>query len=71
MNDGKSTTCKYYVSLILEEYRLDYVMKLDADSILYLHDYQPFADMHLPPAQGRRHPVGCCGVATLIHQILI
>jgi hypothetical protein len=50
MNDGKSTTFLYFASLILEEYGLDYAMKLDADSILHLHDYLLFADTHLPPA---------------------
>ena len=50
MNEGKSQTFFYFASLIMEEFGLDYAMKLDADSILHLHDFLLFAHTHLPPA---------------------
>ena len=48
MNEGKSQTFCYYASLLGEEYGFDYVMKLDADAILHLHDWFLFAHKHLP-----------------------
>ena len=39
----------YFASTVLEEFNLDYAMKLDADSILHLHDWFLFAHAHLPP----------------------
>ena len=50
MNEGKSQSFFYYASTVMEEFGLDYAMKLDADAQLHLHDYFLFAHNHLPPA---------------------
>jgi Galactosyltransferase len=50
MNEGKSQTWFYYASLQLEKYGIEYVMKMDTDSLLYLDRYFTFADHSLPPA---------------------
>lgn len=51
MNDGKSPTFFYFATTVVEEFgNIDYVMKLDADAILHLHDFFLFAHEHLPPA---------------------
>ena len=49
MNEGKSPTFLYFASTLMKEYQIDYAMKFDADSILYLHDWFVFAHSHLPP----------------------
>ncbi len=49
MNDGKSPTFFYYASLLMQQHDIHYAMKLDADSILHLHDYFKFAHSSLPP----------------------
>ena len=51
MNEGKSQTWFKYAHQIMEEYPDDifYTMKLDADSILHLHEFFHFAYQHLPP----------------------
>ena len=50
MNEGKSQTWMYYASQIAEEYDLDYVGKVDADSMLHLHEFFHFAYKNMPPA---------------------
>jgi len=52
MNEGKSPTFLYFATTIMQQYdgMIDYAMKLDADSLLHLHDYLYFAHRHLPPA---------------------
>mmetsp|Transcript_117452 Transcript_117452/g.339571 ORF Transcript_117452/g.339571 Transcript_117452/m.339571 type:complete len:352 (+) Transcript_117452:234-1289(+) len=49
MNEGKSPTFLYYASQMMKKYDIDYVMKLDGDSILHLHDWFAFAHQYLPP----------------------
>jgi len=49
MNDGKSESFVYFASVMMKKYNLDYAMKLDADSILHLHDFLAFAHSNLPP----------------------
>ncbi|CAB9501274.1 expressed unknown protein [Seminavis robusta] len=50
MNEGKSQTWFKYGYLIAQDYpEISYVMKLDADSILHLHEFFHFAYRHLPP----------------------
>jgi len=52
MNQGKSQTWFKYAHQLMEEYppnTLSYVMKLDADAILHLHEFFHFAYRHLPP----------------------
>ena len=56
---GKSPTFLYFASKIMDKYEdtktpIDYAMKLDADSILHLHDFLLFAHGHLPPAPYNR-----------------
>ena len=46
---AESPTFFYFASKVLEEFDLDYAMKLDGDSILHLHDWFVFAHYHLPP----------------------
>jgi hypothetical protein len=50
MNQGKSPTWFYYAGTLLDAYKLDYVMKMDTDSLLYLDRYFNFAKNSLPPA---------------------
>ncbi len=50
MNEGKSQTWMYYASQIAEEYDLDYVGKVDADSMLHLHEFFHFAYKNMPPS---------------------
>jgi Galactosyltransferase len=50
MNEGKSQTWMYYGSKIAEEYDLDYVGKVDADSMLHLHEFFHFAYKNMPPS---------------------
>jgi hypothetical protein len=50
MNQGKSPTWFYYAGTLLDAYKLDYVMKMDTDSLLYLDRYFNFAKSALPPA---------------------
>jgi hypothetical protein len=50
MNEGKSQTWFYYGSLVAAEYGLEYVAKIDTDSLPYLDKYFDFADTSLPPA---------------------
>ena len=50
MNEGKSQTWMYYASKIAEENDLDYVGKVDADSLLLLHEFFHFAYKNMPPA---------------------
>ena len=50
MNEGKSQTWMYYASKIAEEYDLDYVGKVDADSMLHLHEFFHFAYKNMPPS---------------------
>jgi Galactosyltransferase len=50
MNDGKSPTWFYYAGTIVDKYGLEYVMKIDTDSLLYLDRYFNFAESSLPPA---------------------
>jgi hypothetical protein len=50
MNQGKSQTWFKYAYQIMERYpEIAYTMKLDADSILHLHEFFHFAYRHLPP----------------------
>jgi hypothetical protein len=49
MNDGKSESFVYFASVMMKRHNIDYAMKLDADSILHLHDYLAFAHVNLPP----------------------
>ena len=55
MNEGKSQTFFYFASLMMEQYGIDYAMKLDADSILHLHSFLNFSHHHLPPAPYNRN----------------
>ena len=50
MNEGKSQTWMFYGSKIAEEYDLDYVGKVDADSMLHLHEFFHFAYKNMPPS---------------------
>ena len=50
MNSGKSQTWFYYASLEMEKLGIEYVMKIDTDSLIYLDRYFTFADHSLPPA---------------------
>ena len=51
MNQGKSPTFFKYANQLMEMYSgdINYAMKLDADSILHLHEFFRFAYLHLPP----------------------
>lgn len=51
MNEGKSQTWFKYAHQVMEDYPGDisYTMKLDADSVLHLHEFFHFAYRHLPP----------------------
>jgi hypothetical protein len=49
MNEGKSESFVYFASVMMKRHNIDYAMKLDADSILHLHDYLAFAHANLPP----------------------
>jgi Galactosyltransferase len=50
MNSGKSQTWFYYAGTVLDRYGIDYVMKIDTDSLLYLDRYFKFAESSLPPS---------------------
>jgi Galactosyltransferase len=50
MNTGKSPTWFYYAGSLLDKYGIEYVMKIDTDSLLYLDRYFTFAENTLPPA---------------------
>ena len=55
MEDGKSQTWLYFASKMATQFvetptPIDYVMKLDSDSILKLHEFLEFKDSRLPPA---------------------
>ena len=49
MNGGKSETWFYYASTIMRRYNMDYTMKIDTDSMIYLDRYFKFAHHSLPP----------------------
>jgi Galactosyltransferase len=50
MNEGKSQTWFKYAYNIMQEYpEISYVMKIDTDAILHLHEFFHFAYRHLPP----------------------
>lgn len=50
MEEGKSQTWFYYASMQAELYGIEYVMKVDTDSLLYLDRYFEFAHWGLPPS---------------------
>lgn len=50
MNDGKSQTWFYYASTLADDLGIDYVGKLDLDTMLYLDKFFASKEMHLPPA---------------------
>ena len=50
MNEGKSQTWFKYANQVIQKHpEISYVMKLDTDSILHLHEFFHFAYKHLPP----------------------
>ena len=55
MNDGKSQTWFAYAAKIAEEHSIDYIVKQDTDTILYLDRYFQFVDTTLPPAPYNRN----------------
>jgi hypothetical protein len=55
MNEGKSQTWFYYASSIADDLGIDYVGKIDLDTMLYLDKFFGFKDMHLPPAPYNNH----------------
>jgi hypothetical protein len=50
MNEGKSQTWLYYGSLLAFDHGIEYIGKMDTDSLPYLDKYFEFADSSLPPA---------------------
>ncbi len=55
MEEGKSQTWLYFASKVAAQFEetatpIDYVMKLDSDAILNLHEFLEFKDTRLPPA---------------------
>ena len=50
MNDGKSQTWFYYASTLADELEIDYVGKIDLDTMLYLDKFFAFKEIHLPPS---------------------
>ena len=55
MNDGKSQTWFAYAAKIAEEHSIDYIVKQDTDTILYLDKFFDFVDTMLPPAPYNRN----------------
>jgi hypothetical protein len=55
MNEGKSQTWFYYASTIADALGIDYVGKIDLDTLLYLDKLFGFKEMHLPPAPYNNH----------------
>ena len=49
MNEGKSQTWFYYGGIVSKELNIEYVGKMDTDSLPYLDKYFDFADNTLPP----------------------
>jgi hypothetical protein len=55
MNEGKSQTWFAYAAQLAKDYPIDYIVKQDTDTILYLDRYFDFVDTMLPPAPYNRN----------------
>lgn len=55
MNDGKSQTWFAYGAQLAKTYPIDYIVKQDTDTILFLDKYFDFVDQSLPPAPYNRN----------------
>ncbi|GKY92954.1 hypothetical protein MPSEU_000264300 [Mayamaea pseudoterrestris] len=55
MNDGKSQTYFAWAGKLAKKYNIDYVVKQDTDTILYLDKFFAFVDNMLPPAPYNRN----------------
>jgi hypothetical protein len=49
MNEGKSQSWLYYASKVVDEYDIDYIGKMDVDSVPFLDKFFDFRDHSLPP----------------------
>ena len=57
MNEGKSETWFYFASLIIDKLGIDYVGKMDIDTVPYLDMYFNFAGNNLPPSPFNRRTI--------------